>query len=188
MPNAHDLGTRTYAAISGRSLSTEPSSWTGALGWFVKAAGGNVSAAARLAGVPRRSMRDWLSGVSRPKGPRESALIRSAQLSERRARLRPGREARLRNGTSGGVTIVGSYNYDDDSSGNAKSRTVDIGKFMEPDAVDQLVDAYLSGADEEGLREVFADQITMDPTGFYQRTLALNPQHTHGWTVTRVTL
>lgn len=183
MANQADLGTRTYAAIAQRSMNTEPSSWTAALGWFVKAAQGNVSAAARLAGVPRRSMRDWLAGISRPKGPREADLIRSAQLSERRARLRPGRETRLRNGTVGNVTVVGIYNYD---GGNP--RTCHVGKFMEPDAVDQLVDAYLAGADEEQLREVFADQITQDPTGFYAQTMARGPNDDHGWTVHTVTL
>lgn len=183
MAHQADLGTRTYAAISQRSMNTEPSSWTAALGWFVKAAGGNVSAAARLAGVPRRSMRDWVSGVSRPKGPRAADLIRSAQLSERRARLRPGREARLRNGNPDSIQVVAVYNYD-----GGTPRTCDVGKYMEPDALDQLVDAYLSGADEEQMREVFADQITQDPTGFYAQTMARGPDDSHGWTVHAVTL
>lgn len=178
-----DLGAKTYSAISTRGMSTEPSSWAGALGWFVRAAGGNVSAAARMAGVPRRSMRDWVAGVSRPKGPRAAALIQTAKVSERRARLKPGREARLRNGTPANITLVGTYNYD---GGNP--RTVLIGNYMDDDALDELVDAYLSGADAGELREVFADQITNDPSGFYERTMRRGPGDSHGWTVQVVTL
>jgi|SRR5262245_26554395 len=182
MAQADDLGTRTYAAISQRSINTEPTSWTAALGWFVKAAQGNVSGAARLAGVPRRSMRDWLSGVSKPKAGRAAAVIESARLSERRARLKPGRESRLRNGAPGSIVVKATYNYD------GTEREVAIGNYMDDYAVDELIDAYLSGADEAGLREEFADQITLDPTGFYARTFALGPNDRHGWSVERVTL
>jgi hypothetical protein len=182
-----DLGGHLYRGVAqsrtgrGWSPNTEPTSFTDALGWFVRAAGGNVSAAARLAGVPRRSFRDWLDGKSRPPAQRRSQVARSAQLSERRSRLKPGRERRLRGLDPAGVSITGSYNYD------GKKRTVELGRYLDDDAMVAVVDAYLNGADAAGMREALADRIN-EPTGFYARTFALSPSHDHGWTVTSLTL
>jgi hypothetical protein len=99
MPANHDpndLGVQVYRAIAQRSINTEPDSIDDAVDWFVRKAAGNLSLAARLAGVPRRSMRDYASGISRPKGDRAAAMVQTARLSERRARLGPQREARIR--------------------------------------------------------------------------------------------
>jgi len=182
----YDLGTAIYKALSGgRSPNTEPTSFGDALGYFVKAAGGNVSAAARLMGVPRRSLRDWLGGVSTPKGDRRRDVARSAQLSARRQRLTPRREARLRGLTdSQGVVLVGQYNYDT-ASGIDEDRRVMIGHYLDDDTVPELVDAYLSGASPADLRDLFASKVN-DPSDFYSRTMALPPTDDHGWTVNSI--
>lgn len=178
-----DLGTAVYRALSGgRSPNTEPSSFADALKWFVKAAGGNVSAAARLAGVPRRSFRDWMDGKSSPGQQRRDQVAASARLSERRARVTPGREKRLRGRASDGIVITGSYNYD------PGPRKVAIGQYMADGVIDDLLDAYLNGAQPDELREIFAVGITDDPSGFYASTMDQGPTDTHGWTVDHVTL
>lgn len=178
--NPADLGSAVYRAISGgKSPNTEPTSFADALGWFVKAAGGNVSAAARLAGVPRRSFRDWLDGKSSPGADRRGQVSAAARLSERQARLTPKRTARLRGREPDGIVLKGVYNYD------GEPRTVEIGRYMIDGAIDALLDAYLNGASPEDLREVFADHID-DPSAFYSRTMALGPSDDHGWTVERV--
>lgn len=177
----HDLGTAVYRAIAQRSPNTEPTSFADALAWFVKAAGGNVSAAARLAGVPRRSMRDWLGGKSTPGAERRAQVAASARLSERRARLGGARETRLRGLPSAGITVVGYYNYD-----GPPERDAEVGRYMDPGAADQLVDAYLTGADPGELRGLFSSLITQDASGFYPGTMANGPNDDHGWTVTQV--
>lgn len=181
-----DLGTAVYRALAGgKSPNTEPSSFADALGWFVKAAGGNVSAAARLAGVPRRSMRDWLSGKSTPGMERRRALRDSARFSERRSRLTPRRESRLRGRSSDGIVIKGRYNYDA-LDGLYDNRNVTIGPYMDDGVIERLVDAYLSGSGPTEMRQIFAEHVN-DPSGFYSRTMALPPTDDHGWTVERVT-
>ncbi len=181
--NPNDLGARVYAAISQKSINTEPATFAAALGWFVRAAAGNVSAAARLMGVPRRSLRDWLSGTSRPGAARRAAVTTSARLSARRDRLRAGRESRLRGRDASGVRLVGYYNYD-----GPPLRTVRIGDYLAPDAIDSLIDAYLSGAGVDELRQEFAGAIVNDPTSFYANTMFNPADDEHGWTVTNLTL
>lgn len=182
----NDLGAQVYKAISGRSINTEPDDFPGALRWFMRK-GGNPSAAARLAGVPRRTMRDWLDGKGL--GPRSSArraaLVESARLSERRARLRPGREARIRAAGDGGdvvdIQVTGAYNYDGVMEDRAP---IMVSEYMPTDAGDQLVDAYLNGAGPDELRTLFADLIEDAP--FYANTMGLPPDDDHGWTVSNV--
>lgn len=185
-----DLGAQVYRAIAGRSINTEPSTFSAALSWFMRK-GGNPSAAARLAGVPRRTMRDWLEGKGL--GPRSQArrdaLVESARLSERRARLGPKKEARIRalgprmGQSGGGITVTGSYNYDDSPESRAP---IPMQQYMLPSAGDQLVDAYLNGAGPEQLRELFADLI--DDAPFYHRTLRLPPDDRDGWQIDNVTI
>jgi hypothetical protein len=180
----HDLGAQVYKAIAGRSVNTEPHTATDAVAWFMRQAGGNISAAARLAGVPRESMRDWAKGISKPKAARGEALAKSAQLSERRARLGPRKEARLRAAGDSPVIdiqVTGSYNYDDAPENRAP---IVISEYMDTDAGDQLVDAYLAGAGPGELRELFADLIVDAP--FYAETMGLPPADTNGWWISNV--
>lgn len=174
---------QVYRAIAGRSINTEPSTFSDALSWFMRK-GGNPSAAARLAGVPRWTMRDWLAGKGL--GPRSAArrdaLVESARLSERRARLGPKKEARIRAAGGGAIydiQVTGSYNYDGASSTRP---AITISDYMESDAGEQLVDAYLSGAGPDELRTLFANLIVDAP--FYAETMGLPPGSEHGWWVT----
>lgn len=184
----HDLGAQVYKAISGRSINTEPDSFTDALGYFSRLAGGNISAAARLAGVPRRTFRDWLDGKGT--GPRSAArreqVALSAKLSARRDRLGPKREARMRAAAGSGgfdIQITGGYSYD----GNTDARApIMISDYMDPYAGDALIDAYLAGAGPDELRREFANLIVDAP--FYAETMALPPASTHGWWVTDLTI
>lgn len=186
----NDLGSCIYRAIAvtgqgkgrGYSPNTEPTSFADALKWFMQAAGGNISAAARLMGVPRESARDWVKGISTPKDQRRRDIAKSAQLSARRERLRPGRETRLRAAGSGDVMVFGAYNYHDEPP-----RAVSVGQYLDDDTVSILIDAYLNGASPEDLRETFCDHLN-DPNGFYQRTMILPPTNEHGWTVDHVSL
>lgn len=179
-----DLGEALYATIarsrsgSRMSMGTEPGSFAGALRFFMKAAGGNVSAAARLAGVPRRSLRDWLDGKSRPGRERQGRILDSARMSSRRERLTPRREARVR-ASDAHVVIRGGYNYD----GPGDRAPINIGDYLEPGTMDRVVDAYLDGADVDELRETFAGGLT---DAFYADTMILPQTDEHGWTVTRV--
>lgn len=178
-----DLGAQVYKALAGRSINTEPTTIPEAVSWFLRQAQGNVSAAARLAGVPRRSMRDYAEGKSRPKGDRGAAMVQSAKLSERRARLGPRKEARIRGAGNGGdlidIQVTGSYNYDGATDNRAP---IMISEYMDTDAGDQLVDAYLSGAGPGELRELFAGLIVDAP--FYAETMGLPPGNEHGWWIT----
>lgn len=174
-----DFGDALYRAVSGRSPETEPRSMTAALAVFVRHAG-SVAGAARLAGVPRRTMRDWLSGKHSPRGDRRNVVIQAAVKVERRGRLRPGRERRLRAGGEGNVHIAGRYRYDEHGRGS-----VDLGRYLQAGAIDAVIDAYLDGADGDQLGDVLADHIA-DPAQFYARTLRSDdPQ---GWEIHRVNL
>lgn len=190
--NPNDLGSAIYRALGGRSPNTEPTSFADALKYFMRQAGGNKAAAARLMGVPRESLRDWVRGISTPKINRRREIAKSAQLSARAQRMGPAKLARLTGRSSEGITVKGAYNYDilqsirDGGDGSECGRTVDVGQFMPDGAVDQIVSAYLNGASPDDLREEFAGLIN-DPLGFYSQTMALPQEHDHGWTVDRVT-
>ena len=177
-----DLGDALYRAICRRSPATEPNSFRDAVGWFVANAGGNVSAAARAAGVSRRTFRDWLEGKGHGTA-RAGDVLAAARAGERRKRLRPGREKRLRAMDPSGMQVHGAYNYDPKVGG----RTVDAGRYVAPGVMGELLDAFLSGASLAELRQTFADNM-LDPSGFYPTTFALSSENPHGWDVSSVDL
>jgi len=179
-----DLGTRLYAAVSTRSPNTEPTSFTDALAYFRRLAGGSVRAMSTLMGVPRRTLRDWLAGATPRDASKRRAIAQSATLSARRDRLKPGRESRLRGNDVEDVIIVARYNYSDDED----EREVEIGRYLDADTIDHLVDSYLNGTSPADLRLEFADKITGDETGFYTRTFANPASSDDGWTVRVVRL
>jgi hypothetical protein len=174
---AYDIGEALYRAISnGRSPHTEPNTLDRALRWYVKQAG-SVAGAARLAGMPRRSFRDWLDGKSRPRGGRSSALIAGAIRGERRARLTRGREKKLRQLDPQDWRLEGAvYTYD-----GVERNEVLIGHWMGGDPINALVDAFLGGSSIHELRGVFVDHIQGAP--FYEETMQHPAGHEHGWTV-----
>lgn len=181
--SGRDLGDALYRALSnGRSPATEPDSVAGSIAWYMKHAG-SESAAARMAGIPRRTFRDWRSGASKPKGGRGGELVRAARQGERRLRLKPGREARLRDADPSAIKMHATYNYD-----GIERKNINIGQYLDDDAMNDFCDAFLAGADIDGLRDTFADSITQDDSGFYERTMRLPTTDSHGWTVENITL
>ncbi len=178
-----DLGEALYGAIAGgRSSTSEPGTFADAVAWFVAAAG-SVAGAARLAGVPRRTFRDWVSGKGTKPG-RASGLIAAAKQGERRRRLTRDREQRLRNTRPRDVHVSGSYNYD---TPPIERSNIAIGQFLRSGAIDDVIDAYLAGGDEDELRETFADAID-DPRDFYGPTMHNPSSDEHGWTITSLNL
>lgn len=174
-----DLGEVIYRNLAGGMPSgAEPRTLRQALDWLVDRAG-SVSAAARSAGVPRRTMRDWISGKHQPRGPRRDAIVRTALEGERARRLSDDRARRLRQAGPSGIHFHGRYAY------QPVPRHVRIGRYMLPDTMDRIVTAYQKGASPDQLRMIFAAGID-DPSGFYPRTLGLPPSHQHGWGIDKV--
>lgn len=182
------MGEALYRAICKRSPHTEPQTFGQAVGWFVARAGGNVSAAARAAGVSRRTFRDWLDGKGHGTA-RAGDVLAAARAGERRERLKPGREKRLRRAPAAGMTFAGRYNYDGKPGKEAPTRSpVQIGRYVQPDTIGHLIDLFLSGASLDALRDGLAGSATEDPTGFYMGTLGHTHNEDHGWSVDSVDL
>lgn len=145
----------TYRAITGgRSPHTERrADWQDGLRLVVGLAGGNVSAAARALDVPRRTLRRWLdpNDKSMPPPERRERVARAARgmvrRDERRRRLKPGREARLRRARK--ITITSRYRYDVEDR-DARVVTFDLDDTGSTGLADgvmgSLIDAYLAGA------------------------------------------
>lgn len=177
----YDIGEAIYRALSGRSPFTEVASFGGAVGYLLGAAGGNIAAAARMAGVPRKTFADWArKGVQPKDAARRAAVFNLAKRAERRARLPRGREKRIRKMTPIGASFTGVYRYDQ-RAWDKESRDVKIGPYMDPNVYNALCDAFLNGASPEGLRAVFAAHVD-DPAGFYQ-TVGNDPSADEGWGV-----
>ncbi len=177
MANA-SIGEALYREITGgRSPRTEVHSVGGAIEHFMARAGGVASRAARLAGVPASTFRAWTRG-RQPKNPGD--IVERASRSDRRARLRPGREARLRGSSMTGITLNATYDYD------GRPRDVAIGGYLDYITLaDDLVDAYLAGDSLHELGEMFAMHVDdTGSSGFYTRTFAAEDWTVHsldGW-------
>lgn len=146
----------TYKGIAGRRWSphTEPKMPGTLLGWLASiltSVGGNVSAAARLVDVPRRTMRDWLVGATKPRADRigrvqavAGQVHRAAVLAERRKRLVASREARIRRARS--IRIEGVDRYDEELRDVTFIRGTGDSTGLDASTFDELVRAYLDGA------------------------------------------
>lgn len=162
MAGNRGLGEALYREMTGRSPRTEVNTVGGAVEHFMARAGGVAARAARLAGVPASTFRGWVRG-RQPKEPGE--LVDRAARSDRRARLSAGRERRLRDASPEGWTMIATYEYD------GRSRGMDIGRYLDATLPDDLVDAYLAGADLDELGEIFT--LGVDDShgnGFYTQT------------------
>lgn len=135
--------TATYRAVTGgRSPRSEPQGWFKGL-TAVVAQAGSVAGAARELGVPRRTLRRWLTGEGVPSKLRQAQVAQAASVITRRARLVPARESRLRKART--VTIVCVFRYD----GDTRQVTFHVGQGgstgMDAGTVGQLINGYLSG-------------------------------------------
>lgn len=125
-----------YRMVSGRwSASSEDRASLPERMTEIERAAGTKTAAARSAGVSLRTWQRWRAGTQRPR-PAALARLRGVQ---RRTRLSPAREARLRSGR-GVLVVEGQLRVSSDS----RHRTVAVdGQDVDDDARDALVDAYL---------------------------------------------
>jgi hypothetical protein len=171
-----DLGEAIYRAMAGRSPFTEVRTFGQGVSYLLGMAGGNIAGAARLAGVPRKTFADWANkGVVPRDIGRQAGILSLARAAERRARLPRGREKRLRKLRPQNCNIAAEYRYDD------SDRVVQIGPYVDANVYNALCDAFLAGADLDGLRQVFAAHVD-DPAGFYQ-TFGNDPDDDNGWVV-----
>lgn len=143
-------GEAAYRWVSGgKTLSSERRlGMAGRMAEIQKAAG-TQAAAARAAGVDRRTWQRWAAGTQKPK----PATLARLGPAVRRARLSPGREQRLRSG-QGTLKISGDMRV----SSTVKHRDIELaGEDINPDALNGLVDAFLAGAGEDQLGEHLDD-------------------------------
>jgi hypothetical protein len=164
----------TYRAITGgRSPRTEPTTLPAALAVVVASVQGNVSAAARALGVPRRTLRDWLAGTKTPKPANRSLIMATAKRMSRRTRLNPKREARLRGARS--IRIQGIDRYDDKERDVTFTLDGPMTTRLDPAVFGELVDAFLrgvSGIDDpllpgSGLFNDVLPAAMLDPNNWY---------------------
>lgn len=160
-------GEAAYRMVTGgRTLGTERSSSLQAmLSEIQKAAGGTVAAAARAAGVHPRTWQKWRAGSQKPR-PERAGALRQAQ---RRARLTPKREAKIRGGT-GTLTITGTFRISNDERDRGATLGAGTDFTIDPDSLAALVDDFLGGADErklgDDLQDIMQDYVaglTVDP-------------------------
>jgi hypothetical protein len=122
---------------------------------------GSGRKAAKALGIPESTWRGWRSGrPPKPGNPHAERLRVETVKAERRARLKPGRERRLRAGgpiasqigNVNGVLVV--------SSERGRTRDVDLADYITPESEQKIVDAYLSGREgavEDAFREALDD-------------------------------
>ena len=158
-----DLGEAIYRRITGRSPHTEVSTFAGAVTYLVTRFG-SASAAARASGFPPSSFRHWVSSGRVPVAEKRSDVVEAALLQQRRDRLPPGREKRMRRpGALNEVEMIGTVTLSDKD----EYREVDIGRYMD-DAENELIDAYLDGATTDELAEIWAASVN---DSFYRNGL-----------------
>lgn len=165
----------TYRALTGTSPRTEPRfGFDASLSLFVRMLGSQQRAADAL-GVPRRTLRRWVAGESKPRADRRAQVEGVARRIIRGTRINARRQARMRAAAT--IRIIGSDRYD----GQERDVTFRVGlsgatSGLAAGTPGELVDAFLAGvsADDLGLDAqnsgLFARIIRgmTDTSGFYQ--------------------
>jgi hypothetical protein len=167
--------------MSRRSARSEPAGFLVGLNAVVAAAG-SVAGAARELDVPRRTLRRWLTGESKPPAARAVQVARRASTITRRARLLPATERRIRRARV--VEIKCIYRYDVASAVAAAAKagqsvrardwsrtirfhigaggTTGIGDLVASDTIGGFLAGW-SGLDPgPGLFQIIADAMTDD--------------------------
>lgn len=137
-----------YRALSGSSLRNEgrlePSQMARMVqGVFVLHP---TARAARLVGVSPATWRSWATGRSRPRPENLSRL----QLAVRWARLDGGVEQKIRRGDRPHIRIDADVTVSNDK----RRRTLNLGDYIEPDRMRDVMSAYLRGDDNRAGREL----------------------------------
>lgn len=118
---------------------------------------GTQRAASQATGIPERTLRYMKAGRAPSKG-------NAAKLTggERRVRLSPGREARLRGATEPRVRVTGDVTHQQDYT---SKRRIQLGRLIEqqyPGAsqefVNDLLDRYLEG-DDQGMVDLIRENV-----------------------------
>lgn len=158
------LGRALFEHMAGAELDDEPDDFADALDWFVDEHDGNVSAAARSAGVSRTTFRRWLAGGSTSAG-RSSSILAGARAGFRVSGLDV-------SGDLSGLRITATLFY---AGGGvvkgSEDRDLPIGDYLDAWVGDALIEAYLDGAGPDELERLFAAGVN-DNGGFYESTFA----------------
>jgi hypothetical protein len=125
-------------ALTRRAASTGEGVTSRTVAELERHAGGHA-AAAREAGVSPETWRRWRNGTQTPSRRRREGL----EAAVRRARLRPGRERRLRESRPA-ITLTATVRVSSDT----RERTIDLGAYAEPGYMGELIDAYLDGNED----------------------------------------
>jgi len=140
-----ELSDAIYRGLTkGRSPQSEGFSVRWRVAELERAYGG-PRAAATIVGVSYRTWQRWRSGAGLP------SPVNAVRLGDliRRARLRPGRERRLRQADPPMILFRGEVWYS-----STREREIDLGPHVHEGAVGELIDAYLS-RDDAGMDELF---------------------------------
>lgn len=148
------FGEALYRLITnGRSPRTEPTTFPAALAVLIRSAG-SAAGAARALGVSATTVRRWRDSGRAPAG-RASLVVQVATAVERRARLKPGREKRLRK-PQPGMKVAGKVKISD----YEEERDIELGQYAEENAMGAAIDAYLAGESLDAIGDAFADGIS----------------------------
>lgn len=140
----------------------------------------NVSAAARSLGVPRRTLRNWITGSSAIPPARFRSLAARDVAMARRAALPAGKESDIRAGRVR-LTLVGAQTevstrrtgrHVTNGVEVRQGRRLDVGAHIPPHVISGMVDSWLAGNDLATIQN--------------QLTEVLNDYYAQGVDVTRV--
>lgn len=153
-----NLGEALYRKFAGgRSPRTEPTTFPAALASLIRSAG-SAAGAARVLGVSATTVRRWRDAGRAPAG-KSGGVVQLAVAVERRKRLAPGREKRLRKYIPLSMKLEGEVEI----SQYKEHREIDIGQYLEPNAITDAMDAYLNGEPLDAIAQAFADNVMGAP-------------------------
>jgi len=148
-----DLGTALWAAISSSGAADQVGTFGEAVDYLVGQYG-SASAAGRAIGVPQSTFRHWVAG-RQPRGHRAGGVVAAA----RRDQARPLPAA--------GVKMTGRHLYG--GTRPEQDRSIDVGRYLDDNVPEDLLDAYRDGATPDQLAEIFVEGISGAP--FYTDSL-----------------
>lgn len=145
---------------------------------------GSGRAAARAWGIPESTWRSWRNG--RPAKAKHSTVIDALKAehvkTERRARLSPGREKKLRAGTAAPGPLHAQFGDVTGTliiSSDERTRSIDLSQWITPESEQAIVDAYLSGRDgavEQAIKDAMDDYV---PGVWSDLEVEFDGQHHH---------
>lgn len=156
MASHSDWSAALYKGLTGGlSPSVESRSLPTRLAGIERRTGGPKEAAAAL-GVSPGTYRRWLSGKQKPSAKNANKIL----VAERRARLKPGREANLRGrktintkkGPKGHSLVLTAKTRV--SSEKERDRILPVGEYIPATVVGSMIDAWLIGDDRAAIAQL----------------------------------